>query len=96
MEQKKRTATPTKKLVGIEDKMPHWKIIAQNINRLVTMNCKRKLEYFREYTKENKVLLLNFTETWLNSIIQEDIDIKGYNIYRRDRIGKMEEELQSI
>ena len=88
MEQKKRTATPTKKLVGIEDKMPHWKIIAQNINRLVTMNCKRKLEYFREYTKENKVLLLNFTETWLNSTIQEDINIKGYDIYRRDRIGK--------
>ena len=39
----------------------------------------------REYAKDYKILLMNFTETWYNKTIEEDANIEGYNIYRCDR-----------
>ena len=31
---------------------------------------------------------MNFTETWLNETIQDDVKIEGYNLYRGDRKGR--------
>ena len=44
-----------------------------------------KVDYYKEYTQENKVLLLNFTETWLNKNVKDDAEIEGYTIFRGDR-----------
>ena len=70
-----------------EKRIP-WKIIYQNIRRLVTTNSKEKVDFFKEYTEENEILIMNFTETWLDENKQEDMKIKGYQLYRGDRIGK--------
>ena len=65
-----------------------WKIICQNVNRLVTKNSKDMVVHFKEYTSENNVILMNFTETWLNETIQQDEEIEGYQIFRCDRKGR--------
>ena len=65
-----------------------WKIIYQNVRRLITTNSKEKVNFFKEYTEENNILLMNFTETWLSETMQEDMKIKGYQLYRGDRKGK--------
>ena len=44
--------------------------------------------HFKEYTSENKVILMNFTETWLNETIQQDEEIEGYQIFKCDRKGR--------
>ena len=64
-----------------------WKFMYQNIRCLVSENTRYKIKYLRDYTKTNKVMLINLTETWLNKNIQEDVKIEGYNEYRCDRIG---------
>jgi len=66
-----------------------WKITYQNIRRLVTKNNKEKVEFFKDYTNQEKILIMNFTETWLNETIQGDPKIEGYNLYRGDRKGRM-------
>merc|ERR1739838_1122355 len=71
-----------------DDKRIPWKIIYQNIRRLVTTNSKEKVDFFKEYTEENEILIMNFTETWLDENKQEDMKIKEYQLYRGDRIGK--------
>ena len=65
-----------------------WKIIVQNIQGIVTNNSKKKIDYLKEYTKENKIILMNITETWLNKTIKEDAEIEGYKIFRGDRKEK--------
>ena len=62
-----------------------YKILFQNIRRLVTENSKVKIEYFKEYVLENKILAMNFTETWLDKSITKDINIPGYQVFRCDR-----------
>ena len=62
-----------------------YKILFQNIRRLVTENSKVKIEYFKEYVLENKILAMNFTETWLDKSITKDIKIPGYEVFRCDR-----------
>ena len=69
------------------EKQP-WKIMYMNAERLVTKNSKKKVEYLSEYVEENKVLIMNLTETWLGETVQKDIEIKGYQLYRSDRVGK--------
>ena len=61
------------------------KILYQNIQKLVTKDKKYKIEFFKEYCKENNILLMNFTETWFNKNTQNDIEIKGYQLHRGDR-----------
>ena len=63
-----------------EKRIP-WKIIYQNIRRLVTTNSKEKVDFFKEYAEENEILIMNFTETWLDENKQEDmkIDMKDTN-----------------
>ena len=65
--------------------MEPWKIILQNIQGLVTENTKRKIDFLKEYTKENKIIMINITETWLNDSIKDDAEIEGYKIFRCDR-----------
>ena len=63
-----------------------WKFIYQNIRSLISENSRMKIDYFNEYVDENKVILLNFTKTWLNKGITEEAKINGYNEFRGDRI----------
>ena len=42
----------------------------------------------KEYTTNEKILLMNITETWLNEEIKEGADIENYNTYRGDRKEK--------
>ena len=62
-----------------------WKIVSQNIQRIVTKNSKEKVQFLEDYVKEKKILILNFTETWLNKTIQDDPEIAGYKLHRGDR-----------
>ena len=68
--------------------MEPWKIILQNIRGLVTENSKRKIDFLKEYTKENKIIIMNITETWLNDSIKDDAEIEGYKLFRSDRKEK--------
>ena len=66
-----------------------WKITYQNIRRLVTKNNKEKVEFLKDYTNQEKILIMNFTETWLNETVQGDPKIEGYNLFRGDRKGRV-------
>ena len=70
------------------DHMP-WKIIAMNAQGLVTENSMVGINQMRDYAKVEKILLMNFTETWYKETIKEDADIEGYNIFRCDRKAKI-------
>ena len=65
-----------------------WKIILQNARGIVTENSNEKLGILENYTKTDKIILMNITETWLNDTITEGANIDGYNIHRSDRKGK--------
>ena len=64
-----------------------WKFLYQNIRGLISENSRRKIDYFNEYTEEDKIIIMNFTETWLNTSIQDEAKINGFNEFRGDRIG---------
>ena len=82
---KEETKLPVLLNKGKEGEKTPWKIVIHNIQSLVSENSKIKVDYFNEYTQENKVLLLNFTETWLNKNIKDDAEIEGYTVFRGDR-----------
>ena len=61
----------------------------QNSRGLITENTKWKIEFLNEYAKnDTKILLMNFTETWLKENIKDEADIEGFKIFRGDRKGK--------
>jgi len=64
-----------------------WKITCLNIKSIVTNNTKDKLLFLKDYTKQEQEqeLIMNFTETWLNETIQDDLNIEGYNLHRGDK-----------
>ena len=66
-----------------------WKIVAMNAQGLVTKKSKVGIEQMRELVKDEKILLMNFTETWYKETIKENADIEGYNIFRCDRNAKI-------
>ena len=72
---------------NVEQKEEPWKLIYQNIRCLVSENSKMKIDYMKEFAKTNKVLIFNFTETWLDENIVEDAKIDGFKEYRSDRVG---------
>ena len=39
----------------------------------------------KEYAKDEKIVIMNFTETWYKETIKENANIEGYNIFRCDR-----------
>ena len=65
-----------------------WKIVLQNTRGLLTENSDKKLKMIKEYTKEEKIMAMNFTETWYTETIKENANIEGYNVFRCDRKGK--------
>ena len=76
--------------VHIKDKIGKepLKLIYQNIRGLITENSKVKKDYFEEFVKENNVIIMNFTETWLNETIKEDANINEFQCFRVDRIDR--------
>ena len=69
-----------------EESQKHpWKMIYQNIRSLISENSRKKMDYLNDYVYENKIILMNFTETWLTEEIQEEATINGYNEFRGDR-----------
>merc|ERR1711894_17617 len=65
-----------------------WKIVLQNTQGLLTENSDQKLEMIKEYTKEEKIIAMYFTETHYTGTIKESANIEGYNIFRCDRKRK--------
>ena len=59
-----------------------WKIIYQNIRGLVTNSSREKVSIFYEEGRLDKILLMNFTETWLNSETEICPEMGGYRLYR--------------
>jgi len=45
-----------------------------------------KVEAIEEYVKENNIIIMNYTETWLDKDIQ-DVKIPNFSTYRSDRKG---------
>ena len=52
---------------------------------LVSKNSKEKVELLKEYVKEDNIILMNLTETWLDETVEEIVDVDGYRIFRSDR-----------
>ena len=62
-----------------------WKIILQNVEGLVTENSKRKVDFMKDFVQNDKIAIMNITETWLDKNIKDDAEIEGYTIFRCDR-----------
>ena len=43
-----------------------WKIIMQNVRGLITAGSRETLKLIESYTNNDKIILMNFTETWLD------------------------------
>ena len=56
---------------------------------LVSKNSKEKVELLKEYVKENNIIIMNLTETWLDDTIEEIVEIKGYGVFRCDRKNRV-------
>ena len=78
-------STTNNKNNKIKNKERPWKIMTQNMDRLVTKNSKEKVDLLKEYVKEDNIILMNLTETWLDSTIKDVVEIEGYNLFRGDR-----------
>ena len=52
---------------------------------LVKNNNREKVSLFYEEGRLDKIIIMNFTETWLNSETEVCPEIGGYRLYRGDR-----------
>ena len=57
----------------------------QNMEGLVSKNSKEKVELLKEYVKEDNIIIMNLTETWLDDTVEEIVDVEGYGVFRCDR-----------
>jgi hypothetical protein len=60
-------------------------------NLLLTnvMSLVPKMDELEHVTKQNNAVLVFISETWLKSSVPDElIEINGYRVFRRDRIGK--------
>ena len=55
----------------------------------MTENVTKGLNAIKDYVKEEKVVILNLVETWLNELIKETANIDNYKIFRTDRIEEI-------
>ena len=62
-----------------------WKIMIQNMEGLVSKNSKEKVELLKEYVKEDSIIMMNLTETWLDDTVEEIVNVEGYTVFRGDR-----------
>ena len=53
--------------------------------RTTIQNSKEKVELLKEYVKENNIIIMNLTETWLDNTVEEIVEMEGYRIFRGDR-----------
>ena len=65
-----------------------WKIIVQNVRGLITAESRETLKLIDDYANYEKIVLMNFTETWLDETIKE-ADIEGFHTYRCDRTSEI-------
>ena len=66
-----------------------WKIIMQNVTGLITAESRETLKLIDDYANNEKIVLMNFTETWLDKTIKEEADIEGFHTYRCDRTSEI-------
>ena len=66
-----------------------WKIIVQNVRGLITAESRETLKLIDDYANNEKIVLMNFTETWLDKTIKEEADIEGFHTYRCDRTSEI-------
>ena len=59
-----------------------------NIRGLLTEKSKSKVEYLGDHAIDNKVMLMNIMETWLDGTVTNNAEIEGYKVFRGDRKGK--------
>ena len=62
-----------------------WKIYIQNVNGLMTEHATKALDQIQSDVEQEKILLLNIFETWLNEQVTTKANIENYNIFRSDR-----------
>ena len=80
---------PPRPLKDKELSKNQWKIVIQNTRGLITNNSNKKVEYLKEITETDKILIMNITETWLNKEISNDeASVPDYKIFRGDRNEK--------
>ena len=71
-----------------EIKKDHMTFLNLNVDSILARDGVKLIE-LRELVKEIEPEAITVTETWLNdSNCNEEIEIEGYQIIRRDRIGK--------
>ena len=61
----------------------------QNVSGLITAGSRETLKLIENYTNNDKIILMNFTETWLDKKIREEADLEGFNTYRCDRTSEI-------
>ena len=57
----------------------------QNIHGLVGENTRWKINHIKDIVENQRFLIMNFTETWLNDTVKDDVEIEGYKMFRKDR-----------
>ena len=50
----------------------------QNIHGIVGENTRWKINHIKEIVENQRILIINFTETWLNDTVKDDVEIEGY------------------
>ena len=71
-----------------EIKKDHMTFLNLNVDSILARDGVKLIE-LRELVKEIEPEVITVTETWLNdSNCNEEVEIEGYQIIRRDRIGK--------
>ena len=66
-----------------------WKIIMQNVRGLITAESRETIKLIDDYANNEKIVLMNFTETWLDKTIKEEADIEGFHTFRCDRTSEI-------
>jgi len=66
-----------------------WKIIMQNVRGLITAESRETIKLIDDYANNEKIVLMNFAEMWLDKTIKEEADIEGFHTYRCDRTSEI-------
>ena len=61
----------------------------QNVRGLITAESRETIKLIDDYANNEKIVLMNFTETWLGKTIKEEADIEGFHTYRCDRTSEI-------
>jgi len=61
----------------------------QNVRGLITVESRKTLKLIVDYANYEKIVLMNFTETWLDKTIKKEADIEGFHMYRCDRTSEI-------